>query len=242
MDMPAHSDDLLAQPTRARLFELLVDLRTGAETDLLAERLDLHPNGVRRHLERMRDGGLVERSQARGGRGRPRDLWEISPGARPGGRRPEAYSDLVRWLIRSIPASPDRLAKLELSGLEIGRDLASAKSSRQVPPAESFRQVLSSLGFQPEIAEIGEDGSFVCRLGNCPYRDSVREDSASICTLHRGITAGLITGLDPDAGLKRFEPNDPDDAQCLVEVGGSGWGGSAIADHDPGAGIGPGPA
>ncbi len=241
MDVPVPSDDLLAQPTRARLFELLVDLRTGAETDLLAERLDLHPNGVRRHLERMREGGLVERSRIRGGRGRPRDVWEISPGAHPGGQSPEAYSDLARWLIRSMPASPDRLAKLELAGLGIGRDLASTRSDRQVLPAERFRQVLSSLGFQPEL-EITEDKSLACRLGNCPYRDSVREDAALICTLHRGITAGLIEGLDPDGKLKRFEPNDPYKAQCLVEVGGGRWGGSADAEDDRGADIGPGPA
>src|ERR1035438_2408073 len=65
MDSPPAMDpeDVLAQPTRARLFALLGELKRAAGTVELAERLDLHPNGVRSHLERMEEAG-------RGGRGR----------------------------------------------------------------------------------------------------------------------------------------------------------------------------
>lgn len=226
MDVLAPSSGVLAQPTRARLFALLVEMKGSEDTEALAARLGLHPNGVRRHLERMRDNGLVERTRAQGGRGRPRDCWEVAPGARPGGERPEAYADLARWLTRAIPSRPDRLAEVERAGREIGRDLAPGEpggTGQSGQAAERFRQVLTALGFQPE-AEAGGDGSYVCRLRNCPYRDSVREDSELICTLHRGITAGLVAELDPDAVLKRFEPHDPEQAQCLVEVGGSIWG------------------
>ena len=55
----AASDDALAQPTRARLFTMLRDLRRPAGTEELAERLALHPNGVRR----------APRAPARGGTG-----------------------------------------------------------------------------------------------------------------------------------------------------------------------------
>jgi hypothetical protein len=43
-----------------------------------------------------------------------------------------------------------------------------------------------------------------------------------VCTLHRGITAGLLAALDPKAKLTRFEPHDPTRAGCLVEVEGAG--------------------
>src|SRR5665213_3350636 len=42
--------DALSQPTRARLFALLGEMRRPIGTAELAERLDLHPNGVRIHL------------------------------------------------------------------------------------------------------------------------------------------------------------------------------------------------
>ena len=62
------------------------------------------------------------------------------------------------------------------------------------------------------------DGGLTCHLENCPYRDSVRENADVVCTLHRGITAGLLAELDPRAKLTGFEPHDPERAGCLVEV------------------------
>ncbi|HSD81778.1 MAG TPA: winged helix-turn-helix domain-containing protein, partial [Solirubrobacteraceae bacterium] len=122
MDNPATgAPAALAQPTRARLFALLGELRRPAGTAELAGRLGLHPNGVRMHLERLREAGLVERARARQPRGRPRDAWTIAPNARPGGDPPTAYADLGRWLARAIPARPGRLRDVEAAGREIGR-------------------------------------------------------------------------------------------------------------------------
>ena len=87
---------MLAQPTRRRLFALLGELGGAASTDELAERLALHPNGVRTHLQRMRDAGLVIRRRVARPRGRPRDEWAIAPTARPGGDPPHAYGALAR--------------------------------------------------------------------------------------------------------------------------------------------------
>src|SRR3954463_9005755 len=102
MDSPALPDDALAQPTRARLFGVLSELRRPAGTEELAERLELHPNGVRTHLERLREAGLVRRERERLARGRPRDAWTISPDAQPGGDPPTGYAQLARWLVRSL--------------------------------------------------------------------------------------------------------------------------------------------
>src|SRR3954452_690554 len=94
MDVPRAADDALAQPTRARLFALLGELRRPTGTEELAERLDLHPNGIRAHMERLLEAGLVVRERSRQTRGRPRDMWLISPDARPGGDPPTAYTEL----------------------------------------------------------------------------------------------------------------------------------------------------
>jgi predicted ArsR family transcriptional regulator len=59
VDVPPAPIDALAQPTRARLFALLGELRRPVGTDELARHLGLHPNGVRVHLERLEEGGLV---------------------------------------------------------------------------------------------------------------------------------------------------------------------------------------
>jgi predicted ArsR family transcriptional regulator len=214
MDLPGSSGDVLAQPTRARIFAAMVEQRTPVGTEELAERLGLHPNGMRRHLKRLQEAGLVERRQSRGKRGRPGDRWLLAPGAHPGGERPSAYADLARWLAGAIPASAGRLREVEKAGREIGEELAPAEPG---DPVESFRQVVTALGFQPAM-DVEGDGGFTCRLENCPYRDSVHESPDVVCTMHRGITKGLLAKLDPGARLVRFEPHDPDRAGCLVGV------------------------
>src|SRR5450759_274096 len=98
VDLPfaVDPDDVLAQPSRARLFALLAELKRPAGTAELAERLELHPNGVRVHLERLEQAGLVTRSRDRRERGRPRDAWAIAPDARPGGSPPAvSYTHLT---------------------------------------------------------------------------------------------------------------------------------------------------
>jgi predicted ArsR family transcriptional regulator len=217
MDLPGTPDDLLSQPTRARLFEALGELRRPAGTEELAARLGLHPNGVRVHLERLREGGLVPRERSRGPSGPPRDMWSVSSTARPLGEPPRAYSDLGRWLARAIVPGRASLRRVEATGREIGREIAPAAG--EAGREQDMRAVLASLGFQPE-REPGPGGRLTYRLRNCPYRDAVRENHEVVCTLHRGLTRGLLDAIAPDTDLVSFVPHDPDDARCIVELRG----------------------
>jgi predicted ArsR family transcriptional regulator len=217
MDLPIAPDDALAQPTRARLFAMLSELRRPTSTDELAERLSLHPNGVRAHLERLREAGLVTRDRPRQRRGRPRDMWTVASDARPGGDPPTAYADLGRWLARAIAPGKTRLRAVENTGREIGRDLApEGGGSAEV----KMHATLISLGFQPE-RELDPEGQLTYRLRNCPYRDAVRENQPVVCTLHRGITRGLLDTIAPETKLAGFVPRDPDTAGCLIEMRGA---------------------
>ena len=217
MDLPTRPDDALAQRTRAQLFTVLNDLRRPASTDELAERLGLHPNGVRVHLDRLREAGLVTRERPRQARGRPRDMWMVAPDARPGGDPPSAYADLGRWLARTIAPGKTRLRAIEAVGREIGRDLAPQGDA--LSAEKKMHAALVSLGFQPE-REIDPRGKLTYRLCNCPYRDVVRESQPVVCTLHRGMTRGLIDAIAPRTRLAGFVPRDPDAAGCLIELRG----------------------
>jgi predicted ArsR family transcriptional regulator len=217
MDLPTPPDDALAQPTRARLFAALTELRRPSGTEELAQRLGLHPNGVRLHLERLLDAGLVTRERPRQPRGRPRDMWSVAPDAAPGGDPPSAYADLGRWLARVISPGTTTLRRVEATGREIGRTLAPEPDA--APGDERMHSALVSLGFQPR-RDIEPTGELTYRLGNCPYRDAVRENQAVICTLHRGITRGLLDEIAPDTKLAAFVPRDPYTAGCLIQLRG----------------------
>lgn len=212
---PADPPLLQAHPARARLFAALGELRAPATTADLARRLGLHVNGVRRHLERLYDDGLVERERVSGHRGRPRYLWSVRAGVAPV-ERDEPYADLARWLALAIPSRPGRAEEIREAGRRIGHDLAPADASH---PGPAFVGVLQRLGFQPFAEE--RDGHRVhCRLGRCPYAKSAKENPEIICTLHRGISEGVLERLNPQARLTRFDVHDPDEAGCELEVEG----------------------
>lgn len=215
MDVPARTDDVLSQTTRARLFGLLGETRRPMGTDELAQRLDLHPNGVRVHLERLREAGLITRERTRQARGRPRDMWLISPDARPGGEAPSAYADLGRWLARAISPGKTTVRRVEATGRMIGRDLAPEDDQS---PEERMHAVLAAMGFQPRRVT-GQPG-LTYRLCNCPYREAVRESPEVVCALHRGITRGLLDAISPETKLKGFVARDPYAAGCLIELSG----------------------
>jgi predicted ArsR family transcriptional regulator len=216
IDLPPITDpgDALSQTTRARLFGLLSELRRPAGTAELAERLDLHPNGIRLLLERLAEEGLVERARARTPRGRPPDTWRIAPGARPAGAKPRAYEDLGRWLAQALRAPRRGLRGIEDTGRRIGRDLAPEEGSST---DEALETTLIALGFQPTLQR-ADGGKLTFCLGNCPYSAAVRENQPAVCALHKGITTGLLDVLEPRARLAAFVPHDPDAAGCVIEV------------------------
>jgi predicted ArsR family transcriptional regulator len=206
--------DVLAQATRRRIFDLFAEFGGSATTEALAARLGMHPNGVRTHLSRMQHAGVVVRRRVGQPRGRPRDEWAVSPDAPAAASSPEAYSALARWLARTIPATPPRLRDVERIGREVGRELTAGASG---PAQQVVEDMLAALGFQPQVQR-RPPGRLSCRLQTCPYRDSVRENQEVVCTLHRGLTLGVLDRVAPGARLTRFVPHDPDRAGCEIEI------------------------
>ncbi len=216
MDVAEHVDGPLAQPTRARLFALLCDLRRPASTEELAQYLRLHPNGIRVHLDRLRDAGLVLRRRDRQRRGRPRDMWLVSPDAAPAAEPPTAYAQLGQWLARVIESGKTGPRKVESTGRQIGRELAPDPVGTI---EERLYAALAALGFAPR-RESHKPGRLTYRLCNCPYRAAARENPRVICGLHQGITRGMLDELDSASKLTAFLPHDPVHAGCLVEISG----------------------
>ncbi len=216
----ADPEKVLAQATRAQLFALLSELKRPAGTAELAERLELHPNGVRMHLERLEDAGLIGRARGHQARGRPPDVWAVAADAQPGGDPPRAYQDLGRWLARALQAQAGVLRGIEDTGRQIGHELAPTDAGADV---DAFITALGALGFRPKLMKgRRKSGPVSVCLRNCPYREAVRENQPAICALHKGITRGLIDVLAPDAELTAFVPRDPDRAGCTIEVNGLG--------------------
>lgn len=217
MDASAPPEDVLAQPTRKRLFALLGEMGRNAGTEELAASLGLHPNGVRVHMDRLLEAGLVERARTRQARGRPRDMWSLDPRALASIQPQRAYADLGRWLARAISPGRNSLRAVEATGREAGR--AMAQDADAGSPETAMHATLAAMGFAP-ARRAEPSGALTYELCNCPYRDAVRENQPVVCALHRGITRGLLDVLAPETELTAFVPRDPVTAGCRIELSG----------------------
>ncbi len=192
---------------------LLRELGKPVATADLAKKLDLHPNGVRLHLERMVEAGVVERITEHRKRGRPRDTWCVAADAEASADLPTAYANLGRWLVQVMPDGKEGVGLAESGGERIGRDLAATAAGESTE--DRLHDAFASLGFQP-VADEMNASKMSFRLCNCPYRDVVKERAQIVCGLHRGITRGLLQVISPGTTLSEFHPNDPEIAGCMV--------------------------
>lgn len=159
---------------------------------------------------------MVAREKARQPRGRPRDVWTISPDATRAEGPSTAYAQLGQWLARAITPGKTGLRKIESTGRQIGRELTpDGHDSSEA----SLHAALAALGFQPR-RESHTPQRLTYRLCNCPYREAARENPQVVCGLHRGITRGMLDELDPTSRLTAFVPHDPSGAGCVIELSG----------------------
>jgi predicted ArsR family transcriptional regulator len=207
--MAESAADVLADRSRARLYALLTDRSEPATTSELATALQLHPNGVRRHLGALESVGLVTREQTEGARGRPADIWTVSPEGRHEPPSGSAYRQLARWLARAMADGATDGDGMRAIGRTVGHELAADGTAGD--PVDA----LAALGFAPQHVD-GDDAGTTLRLACCPYREAVIENQSAICGLHRGLTEGLLDELRPGAQVTRFVAEDPRTAGCLI--------------------------
>lgn len=180
----------------------------------IAETLDLHPNTVRPHLERMRDLGLVEvTAAATGAVGRPQHRYAIADDAPSLGLEPPVFPLLARVLLAGAAAGgldPDDLA-------DAGRDHGLAAAAAAPPTlacADALEKELSGLGFDPARVDDADDVTIA--FTHCPFRELAEAHPDLVCSMHRGMVEGFV-GARGDAAVTRFHPL-VDRSPCRVEL------------------------
>ena len=179
----------LGDNTRYAIYLELARSPRPLATAEIAETLDLHPNTVRPHLERMREVGLLDlETEARGAVGRPQHRYSLAADAPSLGLEPPTFQVLSRMLLRL--AGTARLGAEE--AVEAGREQGEAYAA--VDEAENCLDGLvvrlDSLGFDPAVASDGESATVA--FTHCPFRDLAEADPDVVCGLHRGMVEGFV--------------------------------------------------
>ena len=156
----------------------------------IAEQLDLHPNTVRPHLERMREVGLLAVvSEARGAVGRPQHRYSLASDAPALGFEPPAFPVLARMLLRLAASARLPAADAVEAGREHGA-AAAARVDRSLPCEDALMAELDTLGFDP--TGVRDDDGVTIGFTHCPFEELARENPELVCSLHRGLVEGFV--------------------------------------------------
>ena len=197
----------LGDNTRYAIYLELARSPRPLATAEIAETLDLHPNTVRPHLERMRDVGLLDiETEARGTVGRPQHRYSLAADApslgleprhvpgprphaaagrrrgRPGRRRRRSRPAATRAWSTARPlshSSPNWTAWTSTTSSGRGRCL------------ESLVARLDALGFDPAVA-VDDEGTATVAFAHCPFRELAETHPEIVCSLHQGLVEGFV--------------------------------------------------
>ncbi|MFF7404173.1 helix-turn-helix transcriptional regulator [Streptomyces murinus] len=236
-------------PRRRAVLEVLRAAPAPLGVTETAERLGVHPNTVRFHLDALVAEALVERrAEASTGPGRPRTVYTVRPGMDRGGAR--GYLLLARMLLsRWTSADPAEAREQAMeTGREWGRFLVDPLPPFERPTAERsvarLLALLADLGFEPEPAagaapepapgagreSVSDPGPGAAdenaperiRLRHCPFLELAEEHGELICPLHLGLIQGALDRLDAPLTATRLEPfAEPDSCYAHLSAAGS---------------------
>ena len=184
------------QPTRQRVARSI--LVNGPSTAAaLADRLDLTPAAVRRHLDQLLEDGAVEarepRSQAARGRGRPAKFFALTESGRDG--FDQQYDDLAAQALRFLA---------ETGGEEAVRAFADRRvafveerfgplmaAQPHLSPAEVLARIFTDEGYAASVRQLPVVGEQLCQQ-HCPV-SHVAHEFPQLCEAE---TAAISRVLD----------------------------------------------
>ncbi|HSM45827.1 MAG TPA: helix-turn-helix domain-containing protein [Acidimicrobiia bacterium] len=191
----------LGDPTRRAIYIAVRESAEPMTTSKVATLFDLHPNVARHHLDRLAHDGYLRVSQARRpggpGAGRPAKTYEstnkeVSVHFAP--RRFEMLTEMLFQVLDEV-SPPDVAAVAEKVGRSYGERLAAEIGGADEPGYDEAVQAVASamtgLGFSVDPDIEGQ------RLltSHCPFGETATNHPEVICSLDRGIVAGLFGAL-----------------------------------------------
>jgi predicted ArsR family transcriptional regulator len=203
----------LGDNTRYAIYLELARSPVPRSTAEIAAEIDLHPNTVRPHLERMREVGLLDvEVDNRGAVGRPQHRYSLAADAPSLGLEPAAYP-IMAALLANLAAlfgpEPDAVADI---AREHGRRAGQARAPQ--PCVQAVTAELHDLGFDPAAARDGNVTTIA--FTRCPFRPLAEAFPELVCHLHRGMIEGMVDVLGgvEVARFATLEDRDP----CQVDL------------------------
>ena len=210
----------LADETRYAIYRELSTSTRALSAQDLADRLGVHANTIRLHLERLRDVGIVDvEAVHRGTVGRPQHLYFLADGAPGVGFDPPAHA-LLAGLLASLA---ERVGADASDATDAGRAWGTETGLRTRTRSclRALEHELQRLGFEPSVGpgDGTSEGGARIEFLHCPFRELAEAYPELVCNLHRGLCEGVVER----AGSGRVDQfatlYDPEPCHVTVAVG-----------------------
>jgi predicted ArsR family transcriptional regulator len=213
----------LGDPTRRAIYIAVRESPDPVTTSKVAGVFGIHPNVARHHLDRLADDGFLQVSQERKaggpGAGRPAKTYvatskEVSVHFAP--RRFEMLTEMLFEVLEEVKP-PDVAMVAEKVGRSYGERLAAEIGAPHDPGYDEAVQAVASamtgLGFSVDPDVEGQ------RLltTHCPFGETATNHPEVICSLDRGIVAGLFGALSVPCNPVIF-PHKALEDDCVTQV------------------------
>ena len=182
----------------------------------IADKLDVHPNTVRFHLDALLSAGRVEQvASDRKGPGRPAQLYKATRPMDPGG--PRGYRVLAEVLVTDLAGERNADTKALAAGRAWGRQLKLPTPTTAGPlgvqeSIDHLVGLLDELGFAPERRGDEEIG-----LRHCPFLELAESQKAVVCPIHLGLMQGALETWEASVTVDRLDAFvEPD--LCLAQL------------------------
>jgi predicted ArsR family transcriptional regulator len=212
----------LGDPTRRAIYIAVRESLEPLTTSHIARLFDIHPNVARHHLDILATDGYIRVGHHRpegAGAGRPAKAYqatnkEVSVHFAP--RRFEMLTEMLFKVLEEL--APENISEVaEKVGRAYGQQLAAEIGAPDQPGYEDAVQAVASamtgLGFSVDPDVEGQ------RLltSHCPFGESAADHPEVICSLDRGIVAGLFGALSV-ATNPVVLPHSGLDDECVTKV------------------------
>ena len=193
---------------RRQVLRLLLDAAGPMAIAEIADRLGIHVNTARFHLESLVNNGQVERTTAGpGSPGRPPQLFQAVRGMDPMGTR--HFRVLAEVLAEAIGPAPDGSGRVLEAGRSWGRHQGSTVTEPDDVPerdesVERLMRLLDDLGFAPEHASRGDRPQIGLR--QCPFLELAVSRSDVVCPVHLGLMQGAMQSWGSPITVERLDP------------------------------------
>ncbi len=213
----------LGDPTRRAIYIAVRESVEPMTTSKVAALFDIHPNVARHHLDRLAGDGYLKVSQQRRsggpGAGRPAKTYEptnkeVSVHFAP--RRFEMLTEMLFQVLEEV-SPPDVAEIAEKVGRSYGQKLAAEIGAGDEPGYDEAVQAVASamtgLGFSVDPDIEGQ------RLltSHCPFGETATNHPEVICSLDRGIVAGLFGAMSHPCNPVVIPHHSLDD-DCVTQV------------------------